>query len=114
MTCDKSSGEAAKPAHLRYVAASLGRSRHDTSDYISIASATSMVPCSRCGQSLAIFRATSMLSAFMIENPVKRSDPPLSDTALELTFFCIPIGYSFTSASPILPTQTCHVALYCA
>src|SRR6267143_3792396 len=79
------------------------RVKHHAGDYIfiSIASATSTVPCSRCAHPLAIFRAASMLPAFTTENPVKRFDPPPSDTPRELTVLGFPKGLpGLTKASP--------------
>jgi hypothetical protein len=86
-------------------------------DYIpiSIASATSTVPCSRCGHLLAISRAASMLSAFTVENPVKRFDPPPSDTPRELTVLGFPKGLpGLTKASPRPRTHALHFSLYLA
>src|SRR5438034_6769868 len=86
-------------------------------DYISYASATSTLPCWRCGQVFAISIAVSMLLAFTIEKPVRRSDPPFSDTDTppELTVLGIPKGVpGLTQASPMLPTQLFHCSSYLA
>ena len=60
--------------------------------YISLTSATSIVPISRNGSARAISSAASMPSAFTIKNPDKGSGPPLSDTPPELTVLDLPKG----------------------
>src|SRR3989304_2857953 len=86
-------------------------------DYIpiSIASATSTLPCSRCGHFLAISRASSMLSAFTMENPVRRFVPPPSVTPPELTTLGLLRGVPrLTMAAPRPPTQDFHFDIYLA
>src|SRR3989304_3577713 len=80
---------------------------------ISIASATSTVPCSRCGHFFTISRAASMLPAFTTENPVKRFDTAPSVTPPELTTLDLFRGWpGLTIASPRPPTQAFHFDMY--